>query len=350
MKSSSISLSNGEKISFIQNLSTMLTAGISILEAIDALLEDARGKHKKFLEIVREDIIQGNHLYQSFTRFPLIFDKVTVNLLKASEEAGTLETTLHDLKKNIQKEMEFSDKVKSAMIYPFLIGLVFAGVLLLMLVVVVPKISSVFLRLRMDLPLPTKILIRLSDLVVNNTLALLAVLTGLAVIVIYLFKKHRQTILSPLYHLPIISNLVREIDLTRFSRSFSLLLHAGVPIINALDLSKDVVISRDTYKVISNSAEMVASGQKLSEGFKESKGVIPSIMVKLMEVGEKSGALEKSMQDISEYMDYQVSNSLRMFTALLEPVMLLVVGVLVGGMMMAIIAPIYGLIGQVGVR
>ena len=175
-------------------------------------------------------------------------------------------------------------------------------------------------------------------------------MTGLAVIVIYLFKKHRQTILSPLYHLPIISNLVREIDLTRFSRSFSLLLHAGVPIINALDLSKDVVISRDTYKVISNSAEMVASGQKLSEGFKESKGVIPSIMVKLMEVGEKSGALEKSMQDISEYMDYQVSNSLRMFTALLEPVMLLVVGVLVGGMMMAIIAPIYGLIGQVGVR
>src|SRR3990167_624549 len=207
MKSSSISLSNGEKISFIQNLSTMLTAGISILEAIDALLEDARGKHKKFLEIVREDIIQGNHLYQSFTRFPLVFDKVTVNLLKASEEAGTLETTLHDLKKNIQKEMEFSDKVKSAMIYPFLIGLVFAGVLLLMLVVVVPKISSVFLRLRMDFPLPTKI-------------------------------------------------LIKEIDLTRFSRSFSLLLHSGVPIVTALDLTKDVVISKDTHKVISLSEEM----------------------------------------------------------------------------------------------
>jgi len=350
MKTSPISLTNGEKISLIQNLSTMLTAGISILEAIDALLEDARGKHKKFLEIVREDIIQGNHLYQSFTRFPLVFDKVTVNLLKASEEAGTLETTLQDLKKNIQKEMEFSDKVKSAMIYPFLIGLVFAGVLLLMLVVVVPKISSVFKRLRMDLPLPTKILIALSDLVVKNTLALLAVLMGLTVISIYLFKKHRQTILSPFYHLPVISNLVREIDLTRFSRSFSLLLHAGVPIMNALDLTRDVVISRDTYKVISNSAEMVASGKKLSEGFKESKGIIPSIMVKLMEVGEKSGALEKSMQDISEYMDYQVSNTLRTFTALLEPIMLLVVGILVGGMMMAIIAPIYGLIGQVGVR
>src|SRR3989338_10143855 len=109
MKSSSISLTNGEKISLIQNLYTMLTAGISILEAIDALLEDARGKHKKFLEIVREDIIQGNHLYQSFTRFPLVFDKVTVNLLKASEEAGTLETTLQDLKKNIRSEEHTSE-------------------------------------------------------------------------------------------------------------------------------------------------------------------------------------------------------------------------------------------------
>ncbi|KKS98185.1 MAG: Tfp pilus biogenesis protein PilC, type IV pilus assembly protein PilC [Candidatus Gottesmanbacteria bacterium GW2011_GWA2_43_14] len=350
MKTSGISLNSGEKISLIQNLSTMLSAGISLLEAIDALLEDARGKHKKFLEIVKEDVSQGNHLYNSFSRFPLVFDAVTVNLLKASEEAGTLETTLQDLKSNIQKEMEFSDKVKSAMIYPVLIGMVFLGVLLLMLVVVVPKISSVFLRLRMELPMPTKILIALSDLLVKNTLMVFVVMGVSAAVVAYLFRNHRHLILAPLIHLPVISGLVREMDLTRFSRSFSLLLHAGVPIISALDLTKDVVISRDTYKIIVASGEMVAAGKKLSEGFKLGKGIIPSIMIKLMEVGEKSGALEKSMQEISDYMDYQVSKSLRTFTALLEPVMLLVVGVLVGGMMMAIIAPIYGLIGQVGIR
>src|SRR3989338_7698874 len=111
-----ISLSSSEKISFLSNLSTMLAAGISILEAVDALLEDAKGKNKKFLEIVREDIIQGNHLYYSFSKFPLIFDKVTINLIKAAEEAGTLETTLWDLKNSIQKDVEFQDKIKSAMI------------------------------------------------------------------------------------------------------------------------------------------------------------------------------------------------------------------------------------------
>src|SRR3989344_8114407 len=107
-----ISLSSSEKISFLSNLSTMLAAGISILEAVDALLEDAKGKNAKFLEILREDIVQGNHLNYSFSKFPHIFDPITVNLIKASEEAGTLEVTLKDLKTNIQKEMEFSDRVK----------------------------------------------------------------------------------------------------------------------------------------------------------------------------------------------------------------------------------------------
>src|SRR3989344_82102 len=168
MIASKIAFSNSEKISFISNLATMLVAGISILEAIDALLEDAKVKHKFFLEIVREDIIQGNHLYYSFSKFPLIFDKVTINLIKAAEEAGTLETTLWDLKNSIQKDVEFQDKIKSAMIYPVLISMVFMGMLLLMLVVVIPKISTVFLRLKITLPLPTKILIFASDIVVHN--------------------------------------------------------------------------------------------------------------------------------------------------------------------------------------
>lgn len=347
MKSSNIALSSSEKISFISNLSTMLTAGISILEAIESLMEDAKGKHRKFLEIVREDIIQGNHLNYSFSKFPHIFDNVTVNLIKASEEAGTLEITLKDIRVNIQKEMEFADKVKQAMIYPVLIGIVFLGVLLLILVVVIPKISSVFLRLKVDLPLPTRILISLSDLLLKNTLPLLGIITLTCLAAVFLFRKNKQLIIAPILKLPIISNLIREIDLTRFTRSLALLLHAGVPIISALELTKNSVINRETAQVIGNSIEIVSSGKKLSEGFKNSKGQIPAIMVKLMEVGEKSGSLEKSMQDVTEYLEYQVSNSLKTFTALLEPVMLLFVGVMVGGMMMAIIAPIYGLIGQV---
>lgn len=350
MTKNTITLGNGEKISFLQNLSTMLAAGISILEAVDALLEDAKGRNKKFLEIVREDIIQGNHLNYSFAKFPNIFDPITVNLIKASEEAGTLEITLKDLRLSIQKENEFSDKVKQAMIYPVLIGFVFVGVLLLMLVVVIPKIAEVFTRLNVVLPLPTKILITTSAFFLKNTW-LVIIGGGTAIFLLgYLYKKNKSAITRPLFSLPYISTMVREIDLTRFTRSMALLLHAGVPILSCLELTKDVVINHDMAKIISKSADMVSGGKKLSDGFKEAKGTIPSIMIKLMEVGEKSGALEKSMQEISEYLDYQVSNSLKTFTALLEPLMLLIVGVMVGGMMMAIIAPIYSLIGQVGGR
>ncbi|OGG03585.1 hypothetical protein A2W14_03340 [Candidatus Gottesmanbacteria bacterium RBG_16_37_8] len=350
MIKSKIILSGNEKISFLSNLSTMLTAGISILEAIDALLEDAKGKNKKFLEIIREDIVQGNHLYYSFDKFPHIFDAITVNLIRAAEEAGTLEITLKDMRISIQKEMEFSDKVKQAMIYPILIGFVFLGVLLLMLVVVVPKISDVFLRLKVDLPLPTQVLIFSSNFFLKNTLYIILTIFVSTLAAIFIYRRNKSFIIAPLYGLPFISTLIKEIDLTRFTRSMALLLHAGVPILSCLELTKNIVINREMAKMIAKSSEMVTSGKKLSEGFKQSKGTFPSIMIKLMEVGEKSGALEKSMQDISEYLEYQVSNTLRTFTALLEPVMLLIVGVLVGGMMLAIIAPIYGLIGQVGVR
>ena len=345
-----IYLSNNEKISFLANLSTMLAAGISILEALDALLEDAKGKNKKFLEIIREDIVQGNHLYYSFDKFPHIFDAITVNLVKASEEAGTLEVTLKDLQRSLQKEMEFSDRIKQAMIYPILIGFVFLGVLLLMLIVVIPKISAVFLRLNVELPLPTKILIFSSNFFLKYTFNLIISIVISVIAIIFLYRKNKSAVVRPFYVMPVISGIVRQIDLTRFTRSMALLLHAGVPILTCLELTKNIVLNKEMAKMLNNSADMVASGKKLSDGFKKSKGTIPTIMIKLMEVGEKSGALEKSMQDISEYLDYQVSNSLKTFTALLEPIMLLFVGFIVGGMMLAIIAPIYGLIGQVGAR
>ena len=148
--------------------------------------------------------------------------------------------------------------------------------------------------------------------------------------------------------LPVVSLLTQQIDLTRFTRSLYLLLNAGLPITVALELTQDVVIKKDISNAIKHAKNYVFSGKKLSEGFKDSKSVIPPIMIKIIEAGERSGSLDKSMLDVSEYLDYQVSNTLKTLTALIEPIMLVGVGILVGGMMMSIIAPIYQLIGQVG--
>lgn len=347
MKQENVSLSESDKLSFISNLSTMLSSGISILEIIDSLLEDAKGNQKKILEVLRQDLIQGKRIHASFAKFPATFDKVTVNIIKAAEEAGTLEITLKDLKENTKKEMEFKDKIKSALIYPILIIIAFLAVLLLILTFVIPKISDVFYKLKLKLPITTKILIFTSDLLLSYTLPIIAICLFLLIIFYFIYKKKRKSLFTILSSLPLISRLVREIDLTRFSRSFSLLLSAGLPITMALELSQEVVTRKEIEKAIISCQETILSGKTLSEGLKKSKGVVPSIMIKIIEAGEKSGTLEKSMQDISEYFDYQVSKTLALLTILIEPILLGFIGIFVGGLVLSILTPIYGLISQI---
>ena len=348
MKTNQISLSNNEKLGILSDLGTMLSAGIPLLESVDALLEDSKGNQKKFLEILRDDLIQGKHIHFTFSKFPNVFTKVATSIIKASEEAGTLNVTLKDLKENLKKDIEFSDKLKTALIYPFFIVFVFLAVLLMILVVVVPKLSVVFSRLRVNLPLPTQILISISNALLSQPIPILIGLVLFAFLLIFVYKKQKKTFLNLMIKLPILSGLAKEIDLTRFSRSLFLLLNAGIPITSALELTEDVVVNNEFMAGIRHAKESVISGKKLSEGFKDMKKIFPSIIVRITQAGERSGSLDKSMSEIAEFADYQVSVKLKTVTALLEPILLVVVGGLVGGMMLAIIAPIYGLIGQVG--
>ena len=345
-----ITLSNTEKLSMLRNLGVMLGSGIPLAEAVESLLEDTKGNLRKVLLTLRADLMQGQQISGSLAGFPRVFDKVTINLIKAAEEAGTLETTLKDLQEHIQKEIEFTDKIKFAMIYPGLIMALFSGVLVMILTVVVPRISSVFSRLRVELPLPTRILIWASNLLLDNTALIIIGLTVVVAGGIILYRSQRQLVLSVIFGLPGISALVRQIDWARFSRSLYLLLSSGLPITVALSLAADVVMDRRIGKVISKCREMVIAGKKVSDGLRWGKKLVPSLMIKLVEAGERTGTLDRSMQEISEHLDYEVGNSLKALTAILEPVLLVVVGVSVGGMMLAIIAPIYGLIGQVGGR
>ncbi len=350
MNEQQVTLKNSEKIALIGSLATMLSAGIPILDVVNSLLEDAKGGQKIIITTLHEDLMQGKHVYVTLSKFPRVFDKVTVSVVKASEEAGTLDVTLRDLKTTIRKEIEFSDKVRSAMVYPVFIIIVFLGVLFMILVVVVPKISSVFERLRVDLPIPTQILIFLSNLLVKNTGFFLAGLAVVSAAGYFLYRRQKNLLFEFFYSLPVISNLILQIDITRFSRSLHLLLSSGLSITAALELTADVVIRKKTATIIRASRDMVFAGKRLSEGFRASRGSMPSLMIKLMEAGEKTGTLDKSMQDISEYYDYEVTNTLKTLTSLLEPILLVLVGIVVGGMMLAIIAPVYGLISQVGAR
>lgn len=350
MKISHVRLSTNEKIGFIKNFHTMLSAGIPILEAVDSLLEDSKGNTKIILQTLRADLSQGKHIYFTFDKFPKVFDKVTVSIIKTAEEAGTLDVTLKDMTDTIRKDAEFRDKVKGAMLYPLVIICVFIIVFFVLLIVVIPKISDVFERLHVNLPLPTKILIFISHTLLNYTIPFIAVVVSIIVGFIIFYKLKREIFIKILFALPLVSKLAVQIDLTKFSRSMYLLLNAGIPINEALELCEGVVSKDSVKKCIIHTQQTVLAGKKMSSSLKNYKNVIPMIMIKITEAGEKSGTLDKSMQDISEYLDYQVSKTLKTVTTLMEPLMLVFVSVLIGGMMLAIIAPIYGLIGQVGNR
>jgi len=341
-------ISNGDKIALVSNLHTMLAAGIPILETVDSLLQDSKGTQKKLLQTLRQDLGQGQHMYITFAKFPKIFDKVTISIIKSAEESGTLDTSLNDLQVNIKKEIEFNDRIRSALIYPFFILIVFVVVMVVILVVVIPKIATVFSQLNVTLPLPTKILIFMSNALLTYTYQIIGAIILIGATIFYFYRTNRAFFVYAFTSLPLVSLLTQQIDLTRFTRSLYLLLSAGIPITNALELTQDVVIKKNVAASIKHAKNYVFSGKKLSEGLRDSNKVIPPIMIKIIEAGERSGTLDKSMLDVSEFLDYQVTNTLKTLTALIEPIMVVGVGILVGGMMMSIIGPIYQMIGQIG--
>ncbi len=347
MDQQKIRVSGKDKMQMFGNLSTMLKAGIPILEAVESLLEETKGNSQKVLETIREDLKAGRVLHESLSKFPESFDKITVSLIRAAEEAGTLETALRDVRDSLQKEMEFSDKVTSALMYPAFVMIVFVGVMITMLVVVMPKIAQVFTRLKMDLPLPTRIMIAASNAVMNHSIVVAAAAAIIIISIGLFYHFNRRLVANIVFSLPFLSGLMRQIDLTRFARSLSLLLGSGIPIVTALDLAEESVVKKDLQQQLINARKKLETGEKLSKGLQSERKLISGVVIKIIEVGEKTGSLHQSMQEVTEMLDYDVSKRLQKATAMLEPIMLVVVAIAVGSMMVSIIGPIYGLISSV---
>lgn len=348
IRSERIDIKNSEKMILLSNLSTLIGAGITISESIDLLQRDAKGNMKIVLDLLQKDVHQGKRIYIAFSQFPLIFDGVTISVLKASEEAGKLHLALNYLKDNMKRQGEFVNKVVFALLYPIIISIIFAAVFLLLLVYVIPQFANVFKQLNVEIPLPTKILFWLSDSLITYKWIYLGGVFIFISTVVLAFKKKKKEFMNFFMSLPLIRNLVIKIDLTRFMYNLHVLLISGITIINALELLETSVLNKSVRKMIVNCQKMVAEGKKFSAGLISSGEILPPLMIKLIEAGEVTGTMHQSAKDASEYMDAEVVNSLTYFTALLEPIILVLVAIVIGGILVAIISPIYGIIGQIG--
>lgn len=343
-------LKNREKLELIYSLATLLKSGIPIIDAVTTLEAESKGNLKKILKTLSEDLNQGKKVSYTFAKFPKAFDPISVNLVKAAEEAGTLDETLKDLTENIKKDIDLEDKVKAALTYPILVLIVFTFVMLLILTFVIPRVATVFSRLKVTLPLPTKILMAVSNLILSYKIPIAIGALVVIIVLVLLFRAKKDLLYRLSTSLPVLKKLAITLDLTRFTRTMYLLLASGIPISDALDLAKNVISKQELLKIVEQSKNNITSGKKISLELKKSPKFIPSIMIRVIESAEKSGTLEQGMSDLSEHFENKVSENLKTATTLLEPIMLIIIAILIGGMMLAIIAPIYGLISQVGAR
>ncbi|MGH7241269.1 MAG: type II secretion system F family protein [Candidatus Saccharimonadales bacterium] len=346
-KQPSIRLRGKEHLSLFSDLSTMLTAGIPILEAVVSLEEDAAGNMKKTLRILHQTLNNGEPLSKGLSRMPNAFDQITVNLIRAAEAGGTLEETLHDIVATTKKELAFSEQLRNTMIYPLFVMGVFLAIVILMLTFVIPRVAKVFLSMRVHMPLVTRAMISASNTFTHHWLIITIAFFAFVMLLAGFVKVNSRAIARTLLSMPGLKTLGTNIDLTRFTRSFGLLMHAGVPVIEALTLSQKVVRKRNISALVTHMIENVENGKPLSTGLRAKKGVVPPIMSRSMETAEESGTLEQTMQNLTEYFDEQVAGSIKVVSSLVEPVLLVLVGGMVGTLMITIIAPIYNLISQI---
>ncbi|MDE2001435.1 MAG: type II secretion system F family protein [Patescibacteria group bacterium] len=346
----SVRLKSSEKLEMISNLSAMLSAGIPLLEAVDAMLDGAKARTKSVLTSLRKDLESGKTIADSFAQFPDSFDPVAVNLIHGAEQAGDLEQVLKDLAESIRRDIEFTSKVRGALAYPIFVMVIFVIIMVVILSFVIPRISEVFSKLRVTIPLPTQILIWMSGIMLGYWPWIVA---GSATAIaggIWLYRVRRRQMLNALSGLPFIRHLAREIDLVRFTRSAGLLLRSGIPIEKTLELARDVVVRKELTLAIESSRQDVMRGKRLSESLRAHGDLIPQILIRMIAAGEKSGKLDESFQEAADYFDNRVTTTIKSLTTLLEPVLLVIVGVAVGAIMVSIIAPIYQLVGQIKVR
>lgn len=338
-----LKLNNKDKLVLFADLATMLGAGIPILEAIESLASDAKGNLHKVLIELRRSLNNGENLARAMSRFPRAFEPVTVNLIRAAESGGTLEETLQDIVRTTKKQAAFSTSLKTAMIYPAFVMTIFTGIIILLLTFVVPRLGQVFKAMHTKVPWATQQLMNASGFFLAHWPFIVCGIIVTIILIATFVSHYKRTIIRWILSLPGLSHLGITIDLARLTRSLALLLKAGVPLEEALDLTKHTLSKKETVAVVEQMELSMSAGKPLATGLRDTDGVVPVMMARSMETAEMSGTLEQTMQSLAEHFDEQSEEKLKVISSLIEPVMILTAGLLVGSLMICVIAPIYNI-------
>ncbi len=339
----------GEVVTFTRQLSTMISAGLPISRSLEVLSNQA--ENKKFKKIITEilrSVEGGSSLSASFSTYPKVFSNTYVSLVRAGESSGKLDVILRKLADNIEADRELNSKFKSAMIYPMVVMIAMVAVVIILMIFVIPKLTEMYEGMQIELPAITKFVIGLSNFVIKYIYIMLILVIG-AVIGIrsFLSSEKGKTIISEIViKIPVFGKITLQKDYASFSRTLSLLIGAAVPIVDALNIVSVTMSGMQLRRSIQEAARQVEKGNSLSAFFK-SDNTFPSLLGQMTGVGEETGKTDEVLERVAVYYEGEVNNLVKGLSSALEPIILVMLGTMVGFLVVSVITPIYKLTSSI---
>ncbi len=342
-RAASFSISLLDRVIFTRHLSIMLRSGLSLTEALDVLRDQAQAKKMKVIvQAVRDDVANGKTLAASMEKYPKVFSGLVVGMVRVGEASGTLERNLDYVATQLEQDYELRRKVKSAMIYPVIVLSATAGLGSVLSVFILPKLVRLFDSFRMELPFLTRMFMNFANFLVDYGWY---VFGGALVIAAGITFFSRTEFSKPLLHglalkLPILGRLTMNLNLARLTRALGILLKSGVPITESITITTRVINNVHYKRQLQEAAAVLQQGRSLASALSNTK-YIPLMASKMIGVGEKSGKLEESLSYLANFYEEDVNNVTKNLSTALEPILLVVIGVVLGFLAVAIISPIY---------
>lgn len=337
-----------DRVIFTRQLATLINAGLPLAQSLRTLSEQTQ--NKKLVSIVNgilSDVEGGSALATAFAKYPDVFNDVYIALIAAGEASGTLDQALERIADQQEKDAELLSKVRGAMVYPAIVLVVIIGVIAFMLFTIVPQIERLYQDLNTDLPLVTAIMVGAANFALNFWWLLLLFIVA----TIYFTKRYietdagRKSFDTLKINAPIIGQLFKKLYMARFTRTGQTLMATGVPMLEMLRISSRAVSNTVVAEAIMRAADKVKGGKSLSASLKN-EHVVLSLVPQMIGIGEQSGGIDKMMGKAANYYENEIDNAVRSISTAIEPVLMVVLAAVAGFMVLAILLPVYGLIGN----
>lgn len=338
-----------DQIIFIRHLGTVLKSGTDILTGFDIIAQDAiKPLVRKIAYDMKDRLGRGESFSDAIKYWQNQFNPIFINLVKAGETSGNLPDILLSYSRELRKDYTFVRKLRGAMVYPAILILALGAMMIIVLSVVAPKLKELFISLKADPPFYTKFFFIVSDLWLNYTVPIIiaAVIAAILIFMAFRLKKVRLIAGGLLWHLPILNKMQKNLSLMRFSKTTAHLLQAGFSLKGALATASEIM-SQKYQSAILNVQKKLEQGISFAEALREHPDLFPGILISVVATGEKSGQLISVLNQMSEFYEEEIIYSLELLLTVFEPIMLLIVGVVVGLLASSLISPIYRLVGSI---